>query len=89
MNKMEVDIMDSWMNTAAIENSTPDIIIYLRTDPEVAFKRLRSRGTESDKMIELEYIKGLHDLHEAWLLPFVSGQKIGLVKIYLLTKFQK
>lgn len=42
----------------------PNAYIYLRSDPEMCFNRIKKRGRESEKNIKLEYIKRIHDLHE-------------------------
>ena len=50
-----------------------DLIIYLRTDPEVAFERLKKRNRGEEQLIPIEYIRQLHDLHEKWLLKDRRG----------------
>jgi deoxyadenosine/deoxycytidine kinase len=45
----------------------PDLIIYLRTDPEVCLQRLKHRGRWEEKGIEIEYLNQLHQAHEEWL----------------------
>ena len=45
----------------------PDLIIYLRTDPEVCMQRLKHRGRWEEKGIEIEYLNQLHQAHEEWL----------------------
>jgi len=45
-----------------------DLIVYMRTDPEVALSRLRSRGRGEEHLIDQEYIRDLHQLHEDWLV---------------------
>ena len=42
----------------------PDGLIYLRSNPENCFNRIKKRGRESEKNIKLEYIKRIHELHE-------------------------
>jgi deoxyadenosine/deoxycytidine kinase len=45
----------------------PDLIIYLRTDPEICLQRLKHRGRWEEKGIKLEYLNQLHQAHEEWL----------------------
>jgi deoxyadenosine/deoxycytidine kinase len=45
----------------------PDLIIYLRTDPEVCLQRLKHRGRWEEKGIKIEYLNQLHQAHEEWL----------------------
>jgi deoxycitidine kinase len=51
-------------------------VIYLKADPETSFERIqvRSRRGESDN-IDMEYIRQLHDRHEAWL---TKGGGVGV-----------
>lgn len=41
--------------------------VYLRTDPEVAFQRIKTRNRFEEKDVTLEYIQHLHELHDKWL----------------------
>ena len=45
-----------------------DLIVYLRTSPQVAFSRVQARSRGEENKISLEYIKDLHELHEDWLV---------------------
>ena len=45
-----------------------DLIIYLRTSPEIAFSRIQKRQRTEENHISLDYIKTLHHLHENWLI---------------------
>lgn len=44
-----------------------DLIVYLRSSPEVCYERLQERGREEEKPVTLEYLKALHDRYEDWL----------------------
>ena len=52
----------------SIQDFHTDLIVYLRTEPSVAFKRVRSRSRGEETKISLDYIKDLHNLHEEWLV---------------------
>ncbi|MFO0001326.1 MAG: deoxynucleoside kinase, partial [bacterium] len=45
----------------------PDLIIYLCTDPDICFQRLKHRCRWEEKGIKLEYLNQLHQAHEEWL----------------------
>jgi deoxynucleoside kinase len=45
-----------------------DLIVYLRTTPEVAYERIKKRARDEESCVPFEYIKDLHDLHENWLI---------------------
>lgn len=42
-------------------------LVYLRTDPEVAYERIKTRNRSEEKNVTFEYIKHLHELHDKWL----------------------
>lgn len=45
-----------------------DLIIYLRTSPEVAHERIRQRARSEESCVPLKYLQELHELHEDWLI---------------------
>lgn len=45
-----------------------DLIIYLQTTPQVAWKRVKERARSEEKVISIDYLTQLHDLHEDWLI---------------------
>ena len=53
----------------------PDVLIYLRSNPENCFNRIKKRGRESEKNIKLEYIKRIHELHEEKYNEAVKNNK--------------
>ena len=53
----------------------PDGLIYLRSNPENCFNRIKKRGRESEKNIKLEYIKRIHELHEEKYNEAVKNNK--------------
>jgi len=42
----------------------PNAYIYLRSNPENCFNRIKKRNRESEKNIKLDHIKRIHELHE-------------------------
>lgn len=45
-----------------------DLVVYLRTTPEIAFERIKKRARDEETGVSLEYLKDLHELHENWLI---------------------
>lgn len=45
-----------------------DLIVYLRTTPEIAYERIKKRARDEESCVPFEYIKDLHELHENWLI---------------------
>lgn len=67
ISPVEYTILDNWFNIC--QQSAPvDLIIYLRTDPDVVFERIHRRGRPEESKITLDYIRSLHQLHEDWLI---------------------
>ncbi|XP_060853434.1 deoxynucleoside kinase-like isoform X1 [Rhopalosiphum padi] len=64
----EYSVLDAWykwlIGNVEIES---DLIIYLRTDPEVAYQRIKTRNRFEEKDVSFEYIEHLHNLHDKWL----------------------
>ncbi|KAF7286961.1 deoxynucleoside kinase-like [Rhynchophorus ferrugineus] len=46
---------------------TVDLIVYLRTTPEVVYERMLKRNRSEEKSVSLEYLQALHQIHEDWL----------------------
>lgn len=51
-----------------------DLIVYLRTSPEVAYQRTRSRNRPEEKGISLAYIQLVHAHYEKWLLGHAAAE---------------
>ena len=47
---------------------SPDKIIYLKTKPEVSYKRIKLRGRVEEENIPLEYIVKVSENHDKWLM---------------------
>lgn len=63
---------------SSIRNITPlwpyvDLFVYIRVSPEIAIKRLKRRRRKEEKGIEVEFLRRLHELHEAYFLPDENG----------------
>ena len=43
----------------------PDLMIYLRAGPQVCHERTKQRGREEESGVPLDYLKRLHDEHDA------------------------
>jgi len=63
------NIMQEWYNYID-ENIhlQADLIVYLRTTPEVVYNRMKARGRSEESTISLKYLTELHQLHENWLI---------------------
>ena len=71
MAQSEFQVLDSWfefLKSSPNVNLGVDLVVYLRTSPEVAYERLRARSRSEEKVVSIDYLKELHDLHEKWLI---------------------
>lgn len=55
---------------------SPDVHVYIRTDPDVCLKRLVSRNQTGDTNIDADYLSTVHKYYEEYILS-----KIGHVHI--------
>jgi len=51
-----------------------DLVVYLRTSPEVAYERILARHRNEEVKIPFEYVRQLHELHEQWLITRTKFQ---------------
>jgi deoxyadenosine/deoxycytidine kinase len=47
----------------------PDVIIYIRTDPEVSMERMQKRARDCESNVPLEYLKLVHEKYEKMFKP--------------------
>lgn len=64
-----LDILQEWYEFIHEHHKIQcDLIVYLRTSPEVAYERIKKRARNEESCIPFDYLKDLHDLHEKWLI---------------------
>jgi len=71
MPASEAEVLAAWfhhLTTAPHIHIPADLVIYLRTQPEVAWARLRRRDRAEEEAVSLGYLRDLHNLHEEWLI---------------------
>jgi len=67
----EMTILDKWYSLLRDHQQFDidvDVIIYLRTVPEVIYERIAKRNREEEQEIPLQYFQQMHRLHEDWLM---------------------
>lgn len=69
MSPLEWQIYKDWFSWLA-ENYAPQPagFIYLQTNPEICFERLKKRNRSEETGVSLDYLKTLHERHEDWLI---------------------
>lgn len=69
LSELEWQIYLQWFNFLVKDRARqPQGIIYLKTDPQVAYERILKRDREAEKTISLEYITQIHEHHENFLV---------------------
>jgi len=73
MEESEYLVLSEWFNFLVSSpqmamNFKVDQIIYLRTDPEIVYERIKNRNRLEENTIPLQYLIELHKLHEEWLV---------------------
>ncbi|XP_011637504.1 deoxynucleoside kinase-like [Pogonomyrmex barbatus] len=65
---VETIVLEKWYDWC-LENTKirSDLIIYLRTTPEIVFQRMQARARKEEDSVPLEYLKQIHEIHEDWL----------------------
>lgn len=46
--------------------SQPDVVVYLRGDPNDCLSHIQERGRKEERAIDIGYLEKLHELHEEW-----------------------
>lgn len=66
LSEIEFNIYNKWFNEfSKFINSKENI--YIRTDPEVAFQRIKKRNRQGED-IPLEYLQKCHKYHDDWFM---------------------
>lgn len=61
-------VIDKWFQWILSQNYVHvDLVVYLRTSPEIVFERIMQRKRPEEKTVSLEHLKDLHQIHEDWL----------------------
>ena len=69
LSDSELSEREEYKNILTLHKTTDKLwepcgYVYLRSNPEICFNRIKKRGREAEKNIKLEYIKRIHELHE-------------------------
>eukprot|EP00035_Acanthoeca_spectabilis_P031183 m.12852 g.12852 ORF g.12852 m.12852 type:complete len:323 (+) comp4593_c0_seq2:147-1115(+) len=73
IDELEYEVYSRWFSWL-MKTQRPDIdlVVYLRTTPEVCMDRLHKRGREEEAATPLAYLETLHARHEEWLMGDLS-----------------
>ena len=69
LQELDQSLLWNFFDTARDnEGLKADVIIYLRTSPEIALTRVRSRNRQGEESVSLDYLTDLHRYYDNWLL---------------------
>jgi deoxyadenosine/deoxycytidine kinase len=70
----ELNVLYTWFSFLQTNmDINLDLIVYLKTSPEVAYERLKKRGRKEESGVPMDFIKHLHQCYEDWLLDEKFG----------------
>jgi deoxyadenosine/deoxycytidine kinase len=78
LSKTEFDLVRDFSNETSWK---PDVYIYIKTRPEVAYARMQVRSRECEKSVDLDYLKQLHDLYERHVSLLSSKTEITVYMV--------
>ena len=67
ISEIEYKIYDYWYNMN-LHNIKVSNVIYLRTTPNDAFKRIQKRGRPEEINLNYDYLQTIHNYHDRWLV---------------------
>lgn len=67
MSNVEYETLRFLATCVLNENDNVDGFIYLKTDPELCFKRVMLRNRYEESPLCIEYIRTLHNKYEKWM----------------------
>jgi len=74
LNGEELAVLTAWYDWVNTNLSIDlDLIVYLRTSPDVAHERLKERGRKEEAGVPLSFIESLHKSYENWLIHETQG----------------
>jgi len=71
ITKGEAALLDRWFNTmtnTTITGMEVDLIVYIRSDPNILMNRIDRRGRQEEDGLPFSFLQDLHSLHEDWLV---------------------
>lgn len=78
MSNIEYQI---YKNCIANNPKTLDLCIYLRTEPEVCYERVRYRNRIGEQKITLDYLKNCHKSHEQWISELPPNTHLRIIEV--------
>lgn len=81
LNELEHSMYNLWCDFyhKYVRPQNNIIYIYLKASSETCANRIKKRGRKEEESIGLEYLKGLNDYHDSWLLNESIEQNVIVI----------
>lgn len=79
MNNLEYDV---FKNIYEQISWTPDVIIYIRTDPKVCMQRIHTRSRECELSITQKYLDSIHEKYESLMENINNNNTFKKIKLF-------
>ena len=77
MNEIEYAAYETWYKYLITQMpGGPNGLVYLRTSPEVCYKRMEKRSRQEESAVPLDYLRQIHQRHETWLPSTTKKDKV-------------
>ncbi|XP_033328250.1 deoxynucleoside kinase isoform X1 [Megalopta genalis] len=68
VQNVEYIVLEDWFDWYTKNvNLETDLIVYLRTSPDIVYRRLKIRARAEENCVPLEYLEQIHAIHDEWL----------------------
>ncbi|XP_049869586.1 deoxynucleoside kinase-like [Pectinophora gossypiella] len=68
IQEAEYHVLSEWFDyTNRHLDISLDLIVYLKTSPQIVWERMMKRGRAEESEIPLEYLQQVHEAYESWL----------------------
>lgn len=68
LTHIEFRILEQQYNDSLRQVELPNLLIYLRSNPEDLLKQIQLRNRPGESELTIDYLRQLHDKHEKWLM---------------------
>lgn len=58
--------------------TNPDLLVYIKTTPDVCLQRLQGRKRLAESTVDLAYLTQIHNAHEKWLFSTLENESYGI-----------
>ena len=69
----EQELYDKVFGLLGARLPKPDIVVYMKADPELILKRIRARGYDYEKPITIDYLKTLINAYNRYFLSYTDS----------------